>query len=87
MRLVRLALVDHRQHGAAQSFGAAELLVARDRANGLGDETDGGFGPDGPMRHQEGSRTSVNERASQPGESLSALRTTCRVSHSTLADF
>ena len=39
---LRLALVDHGQHGAAQGFGAAERLVARGGADGVGDQLDGG---------------------------------------------
>ena len=35
MRLARLALVDHGQHGPAQGLGAAERLVARGGADGL----------------------------------------------------
>jgi hypothetical protein len=32
MGLVRLAVVDHRHHGAAQRFRPTDLVVARDRA-------------------------------------------------------
>ena len=52
--LARLAFVDHRQHGAAQRLGAAELLVARSsRADRRGDQLHGRVRVDLPVRDQQ----------------------------------
>ena len=42
MRLVRLALVDEREHRAPQSLRPADPRVTGDLANGRRDELDGG---------------------------------------------
>ena len=41
MRLARLALVDEREHGAAQRLGAADGLSRGELAHGAGDELHG----------------------------------------------
>src|SRR5262245_51829004 len=73
MGLVSFTLVDHRQHGAAQCFGAAEFRVARGRTNSRGNELYGGGGIDGPVRDQQSARAGVDKGASEARESLGIL--------------
>jgi hypothetical protein len=57
------APIDHRQHGAAQGFGADDLLVARESTNGIGNEADRGYGTHGPVGHEQRSRAGTKEGA------------------------
>jgi hypothetical protein len=66
MRLVRLAAVDKREHGAPQRLGPANIGIACHGADGGGSEFDRGIGVDRPMGDQQGSRLRVDEGARQP---------------------
>ena len=72
MRLVRLALVDQRQHGAAQGLGPTDLRIAGHLANGGRDQLDRGIRVDRPVRDQQGPGLCVDEGPRQARQRLGA---------------
>ena len=65
MRLLRLALVNQREHGLAHGFGAAHRLARRKAAHRASDELHGRIGVHLPMRERKRAGLRVNEGAGE----------------------